>query len=134
MNENKTIKRIMLLLAAAGICTMVWAAGAWADGSAGVLTDNARPRPVRLNSIVMQVNNALSSIVISEKLFEVMPAAIGVYAKTLLTDDKGNPVKLSFFKKGQRVVVIGIELPAEKRFIAEQIHLFSQKDRKKGKR
>lgn len=130
MNRIKYAQKKTMLLVVAGIFTLLSVtAAAGAQKFTGVKLDSNTALPVEINALVMEVNLSQSYIVIAEKRFEVTPFMIdGKVGKTLLADQTGNPVKLNFFKEGQRVFVKGLKLPDEERYVAGRVQLISEED------
>ena len=65
-----------------------------------------------IKALVMEVNVIKSYMIVAEDKIDISEFKIGDKAyKTSLLDKAGNAVQLNDFKKGQRVLVRGFELP-----------------------
>ncbi len=129
MNKIDTLKKIIQLGIATLTCALLFTAVAGADSVSVVKMTDDTVIEVEINAIVMEVKVPQSNIVIAEKRFEVKPFTMdGKSGKTRLFDASGNPVKLSFFKEGQRVYVEGYEFSEGDRYVAKSIRLISQTD------
>ena len=107
----------MLLLGLLSVCPLAWAVSP-------VRTINmSEIEYIKVNADIMQIDQEESYVVIAEKGFEVGEFKVGdkVYQTILLGPDGGR-IPLSRFKKGQRVIVIGVKL-SDGQFMADSIQI-----------
>ena len=130
MKKIDILKKIIQSGITTVTCAFLFTTVAGADSLSVVKITDDTAIPMELNALVMEVNTAQSYIVIAEDRFEVRPFSIddNKARKTGLFDAGGNPVKLDFFKEGQRVFVEGFEVLEGDRYVARNIRLISQTD------
>jgi len=78
----------------------------------GLTVDTDDMVEVEIDASVMEVNTIKSYMIIAEKRFDITEFKMeGKTYKTSLLDKEGNAVQLKTFKKGERVLARGFELP-----------------------
>jgi len=108
---KKTVKKVILL----GTLMAVMMGFFHPDYSAavsGLTIDPDAMEEVEIKASVMEVNILKSYVIVAEKKFDVSEFKMGdKFYKTSLLDKEGNAVQLKTFKKGERVLARGFELP-----------------------
>lgn len=102
-------RKTLLLWLVIGICGLLYPANTGAfSGKSTIFPEGVEP--FELNGVIMEVNTREAYLIVAEKRINVeLKVGDQLYRASLL-DTKGRAIKLSSFRKGQRVLVRGLKL------------------------
>ena len=103
-------RKTLLLCLVIGMCAPLYPASAGAFSGKNIFPKGVEP--FELYGKIMKVNTREAYFIVAEKRISVTGFEVGDQViKTTFLDPKGNPIEVTSFRKGQRVLVQGVTLP-----------------------
>ena len=110
MHYTNIFRKTVLLWLVIGVCGLLYPTNTGAFSEKDLLPKGFEP--FELYGTIMVVNIQKAYLIVAEKKISVTGAKVGGQLfETSLLDTKGKPVKLTSFRKRQRVRVQGVTLP-----------------------